>query len=48
MGSEMCIRDRLAGPVYYRVLVTGQPVPRRFTDALVDRYLAEARPLPEG
>jgi AcrR family transcriptional regulator len=34
--------DQLAGPVYYRVLVTGQPVPRQFTDALVDRYLAQA------
>jgi AcrR family transcriptional regulator len=34
--------DQLAGPVYYRVLVTGQPVPRRFTDALVDGYLARA------
>jgi len=36
--------DQLAGPVYYRVLVTGQPVPRQFTDALVDRYLAQAGP----
>jgi AcrR family transcriptional regulator len=34
--------DQLAGPVYYRVLVTGQPVPHQFTDALVDRYLAQA------
>jgi AcrR family transcriptional regulator len=34
--------DQLAGPVYYRVLVTGQPVPREFTDALVDQYLAVA------
>jgi AcrR family transcriptional regulator len=33
--------DQLAGPVYYRVLVTGQPVPRQFTDALVGRYLAQ-------
>ena len=31
--------DRLVGPVYYRVLVTRQPVPPRFTDALVSRYL---------
>jgi AcrR family transcriptional regulator len=36
--------DQLAGPVYYRVLVTGEPVPRRFTDALVDGYLARAAP----
>lgn len=35
--------DQLAGPVYYRVLVTGLPVPRRFTDALVDRCLARHR-----
>jgi AcrR family transcriptional regulator len=27
--------DRLVGPVYYRVLVTGEPVSREFTDALV-------------
>jgi AcrR family transcriptional regulator len=33
--------DQLAGPVYYRVLVTRQRVPRRFTDALVDRYLGQ-------
>jgi AcrR family transcriptional regulator len=34
--------DQLAGPVYYRVLITGQPVPPDYTDALVDRYLAAA------
>jgi hypothetical protein len=32
--------EQLVGPVYYRVLVTGEPVPPEFTDALVDRYLA--------
>jgi AcrR family transcriptional regulator len=31
--------DRLVGPVYYRVLVTGEPVGRPFTDRLVDGYL---------
>ncbi len=31
--------DQLLGPVYYRVLVTGQPVPRDFTDHLVDQFL---------
>jgi hypothetical protein len=31
--------DQLVGPVYYRALVTGQPVPSEFTDALVDQYL---------
>ncbi len=33
--------DQLAGPVYYRVLVTRQSVGPEFTDALVDRYLAQ-------
>jgi AcrR family transcriptional regulator len=32
--------DRLLGPVYYRVLVTGEPLPRGFTDTLVTAYLA--------
>jgi hypothetical protein len=32
--------DQLVGPVYYQVLITGQPVPPEFTDALVDEYLA--------
>jgi AcrR family transcriptional regulator len=36
--------DQLAGPVYYRVLVTRQPVPPAFTEALVDRYLTQAAP----
>ena len=35
--------DRLAGPVYYRLLVTRQDVPPDFTDALVDRLMAELR-----
>ncbi len=35
--------DQLAGPVYYRALITGQDVPAEFTDALVDRYLAPTR-----
>jgi AcrR family transcriptional regulator len=30
----------LLGPVYYRVLVTGEPVDAAFTDALVTRFLA--------
>lgn len=33
--------DQLVGPVYYRVLVTGEPVPREFTDHLVDRFLGQ-------
>jgi AcrR family transcriptional regulator len=31
--------DQLVGPIYYRVLVTGHPVPREFTDGLVDQFL---------
>ncbi|HEY1702563.1 MAG TPA: TetR/AcrR family transcriptional regulator [Trebonia sp.] len=31
--------DQLVGPVYYRVLITGQPAPPEFTDALVEQYL---------
>jgi AcrR family transcriptional regulator len=31
--------DELHGPIYYRVLVTGAPVGRPFTDRLVDHYL---------
>ena len=32
--------DRLAGPVYYRLLITRQGAPPAFTDALVDHFLA--------
>jgi AcrR family transcriptional regulator len=39
-GEDMELAiDQLAGPVYYRVLITSQPVKPRYTDALVDRYL---------
>ena len=31
--------DELLGPVYYRALVTGEPVGRQFTDRLVDHCL---------
>jgi AcrR family transcriptional regulator len=31
--------SELLGPVYYRVLVTGEPVDADFTDALVSRFL---------
>jgi AcrR family transcriptional regulator len=34
--------DRLVGPVHYRVLVTGDPVPVEFTDALVAGVLDRA------
>jgi hypothetical protein len=33
--------DQLVGPIYYRVLITRQDVPRRFTDALVNCYLGQ-------
>lgn len=33
--------DQLIGPVYYRVLVTGEPVTREFTDHLVDQFLGQ-------
>jgi AcrR family transcriptional regulator len=32
--------DQLTGPVYYRVLITGQAVPPAFTDAVVEALLA--------
>jgi AcrR family transcriptional regulator len=38
--------DQLVGPVYYRVLVTRQPVPPEFTDALVASYLVLAATQP--
>ncbi|MFS8197487.1 TetR/AcrR family transcriptional regulator [Streptomyces sp. CWNU-52B] len=31
--------DQLVGPLYYRVLVTGDPIGRGFTDRLVDAFL---------
>jgi len=33
--------DQLVGPIYYRVLVTGEPVPREFTDHLVRQFLRD-------
>jgi hypothetical protein len=33
--------DLLVGPVHYRILLARQSVPVTFTDALVQRYLAE-------
>ncbi|MEV4471961.1 TetR/AcrR family transcriptional regulator [Nonomuraea salmonea] len=32
--------DQIMGPIYYRVLVTGEPVTREFTDTLVDAVLS--------
>jgi AcrR family transcriptional regulator len=31
--------DQLVGPIYYRVLVTGEPVNKKFTDSLVAAFL---------
>jgi AcrR family transcriptional regulator len=31
--------DQLVGPLYYRVLVTGEPIGDEFTDGLVDAFL---------
>jgi AcrR family transcriptional regulator len=36
--------DELLGPIYYRALVTGEPVDRQFTDRLVDNYLRRFAP----
>ncbi|GAB2604277.1 TetR/AcrR family transcriptional regulator [Kribbella endophytica] len=33
--------DQLVGPIYYRVLVTGEPVSRKYTDHLVTQYLKQ-------
>lgn len=35
--------ERLVGPVYYRVLVTGEPLDDDFLDGLVDAFLATLR-----
>jgi AcrR family transcriptional regulator len=43
--------DQVTGPVYYRVLLTGEGVPAEFTDALVDGCLTGLglpRPAAEG
>lgn len=34
--------DQLVGPVYYRALVTGEPIDEAFTDGLVDAFLRGA------
>ncbi|HEV7710427.1 MAG TPA: TetR/AcrR family transcriptional regulator [Asanoa sp.] len=36
--------DQIVGPIYYRVLVTGQTVSPKFTDSLVDAVLARFSP----
>ncbi|GAA4709317.1 TetR/AcrR family transcriptional regulator [Phytohabitans rumicis] len=37
--------DQLVGPIHYRVLVTGEPVPRHVTDALVHHFLVQHQPV---
>ncbi|WP_051792450.1 TetR-like C-terminal domain-containing protein [Amycolatopsis jejuensis] len=34
-----CAVEQLVGPIYYRVLVAGGPVPPEFTDQVVDGFL---------
>ena len=36
--------DQLVGPIYYRVLVTGDPVDEAFTDRLVENFLRRVTP----
>ena len=38
--------DRLVGPIYHRILVTGDPVTDRFTDGIVSGFLSEYRQSP--
>lgn len=40
MAAEV---DQLVGPIYHRVLVTGDPVDQSFTDRLVDDFLRRFR-----
>jgi hypothetical protein len=35
--------DQLVGPLYYRVLVTDEPIDHDFTDRLVDAFLRRMR-----
>jgi hypothetical protein len=35
--------DQLVGPLYYRVLVTAEPLGEDFTDRLVDAFLLRVR-----
>lgn len=35
------VLDQLVGPIYYRVLVSGEPVTEEFTDHLVHQYFAD-------
>jgi AcrR family transcriptional regulator len=39
MDIDLAVQ-RLVAVVHYRVLVTGEPVPREFTDALVESFMA--------
>ena len=41
LDTEMLI-DQVAGPIWYRVLVTGAPVDRRYAERLVTAVLGQA------
>jgi AcrR family transcriptional regulator len=40
--------DQLVGPIFYRVLVTGDPVDQAFTDRLVDGFLSRLESSPQA
>ena len=43
-GLDIAVEtDQLVGPLYYRILVTGEPVGDDFTDRLVDAFLRRIR-----
>jgi AcrR family transcriptional regulator len=44
---EEVLFDQLYGALYFRLLVSGQPLNRRFTDALVDQAFDGLRPTPD-
>ena len=44
--DEEVLFDQLYGALYFRLLVSGQPLNRRFTDTLVDQAFKGLRPAP--
>lgn len=41
-GTDVdAVVEQLVSPIYYRVLVTGEPVPRKYTNHLVTKYLSQ-------
>lgn len=45
--DEEVLFDQLYGALYFRLLVSGQPLNRRFTDEIVDQAFEGLRPTPE-